>query len=197
MRRAPRQRFPFFISTCDQRWTMGPEKLSGGEKTPDDFLRILNSILEQNLENGAKISKLLKNMVFLESVLDELIDGKQIERTTIDRSDTDIRSFFSELMPVLDNLERLKQAVMETGSEEWRNGIALLFEKMMELLKTHGFQMSAVTGMAFDPTRHEAISTEYNSHLSAGSISEIIESGWLYKDSVLRYAKVAVTKNRE
>ncbi len=176
---------------------MNPENLFGAERSPDDFLRILNSILEQCVENGTKISTLLKNAVFLESALDELLDGKQIERATIDGSDNDIRSFFSELIPVLDNLERLKQAVMETGSEEWRSGITLLFERMMELLNSYDFRLSAVTGTAFDPARHEAISTEYNPHLPPGSVSEIVESGWLYQDTVLRYAKVTVTRNRE
>jgi molecular chaperone GrpE len=176
---------------------MNAGSLFGAGKPPDDFLRILNSILEQGVENGAKISTLLKNIVFLESALDGLLDGKQIERAAGDGSDNDIRSFFSELIPVLDNLERLKQAVMQTGSEDWRSGITLLFERMMELLNSYDFQLSAVSGMAFDPERHEAVSTEYNSHLPPGSVSEVIESGWLYQDTVLRYAKVTVTKDRE
>ena len=196
-RRIPKPRFPFIISAHDRRWTASPEDLPRGNKALDDFLRALKNIFEQNVENGAKISKLLKNVVFLESALDELLDRNHVDRVAANRADPGIQAFFSELIPVLDNLERLKQAVIETGQEEWRRGMTIFHEKMMEVLNTHGFHTSAVTGMAFNPAHHESVSVEYNSHMPSGSISEIIESGWLYKDSVLRYAKVTVAKGND
>ena len=182
-RRASRVRFPFIIAGVEQKATASPETLK--------------SILEQNIENGAKISKLLKNWVYLESALDELLEGNNVEQATDNDAQLDMNAFFSELIPVLDNLDRLRQAVMETGQEEWRNGMDIFHGKMMDLLKSRGLHTSAAIGMAFDATRHEAVGVEYDSHLPQGSISDIIESGWLYRNTVLRYAKVTVVKERE
>lgn len=182
-RRAPRVRFPFIISGVDQKATASPETLK--------------SILEQNTENGTKISKLLKNMVYLESALDELLEGNRIEHAADDGTETDMSGFFSELIPILDNLDRLRQAVMETGQVEWKNGMDIFYGKMMDLLISRGFHPSATVGMAFDATRHEAVGVTYGSDMQQGSISEIIESGWLYGNTVLRYAKVTVVKEKE
>ncbi len=180
-RRVPRVRFPFIIASVDQKATASPETLK--------------SILEQNIENGTKISKLLKNMVYLESALDELLEGNHIEHAAGD--ELDMSGFFSELIPILDNLDRLRQAVMETGQEEWRDGMDIFHGKMMDLLKSRGFHASAAIGMAFDAARHEAVGATHDPHMPQGSIWEIIEPGWLYGNTVLRYAKVTVVKEKE
>lgn len=190
-RRIPKPRFPFLIGKrgmTDGKAIAGPWP---------DILQILQSIIKQGTDTAEKVSRLLKNTAFLESSLDELLARPQTEEAReppaeAGREEADIPSFLTNLIPALDELERVRRTVMESGLEEWKRGMRISWDKITALLDAHDFRMSARVGMEFNPLHHEAVGTETNPHLPAGSVSSVIENGWLYRDSVLRYAKVMV-----
>ena len=49
-------------------------------------------------------------------------------------------------------------------------------------------------GENFDPELHEALTTTNDSKIDDNSIVEIYESGYKYKDLIIRHAKVVVNK---
>ena len=196
-RRPPKPRFPFIVESQLGKSVTQSTARSRSDVTFDGIRQLFERIVEQYDANDEKTAKILKKIVFLESSLDEIFETDRIERTDNNDSDPEFKSFLSDLLPVLDNIERLADLVVESGQKEWVRGITIFHEKILDVLNTRSVRTSAKKGMAFNPAHHESISMDYDSHLPAGSISDIIESGWLYKDSVLRFAKVIVAKNRE
>ena len=202
-RRFSKPRFPFIIAdietvTADRNReaSSNGEDRSQRDESLEEVLRLLQQIGERNELIDERITKLLKRMVVLESSLDELVERAETEQKEGDESDSAMRTLFAEILPVLDSLEQLRRAVMESGEEEWQRGVTMLFEKVLNILEARGFRMSASMADKFNPEYHESVGVNCNSHLPEGTITDVIESGWLYNDSVLRYAKVTVSKGK-
>ena len=103
-------------------------------------------------------------------------------------------AFYSQLIPVLDGLESVRAAIGTSGDESWKKGIDLFYEKLHLLFETKGFKSSARVGDVFDPSIHEAIGAEASSIVPAGTVSQVVQNGWMLGDRVLRYAKVVVAR---
>jgi molecular chaperone GrpE len=96
-------------------------------------------------------------------------------------------------LPVLDDLERaLKEKPTSDGLETWANGIDLIYRKLVTALESDGVMAMKVDGEIFDPNLHEAVAQiESESHKS-GQIVEVIETGYMIGERVLRPAKVCI-----
>ena len=176
----PKQRFPFLIYPYEQKLITSCQ---------GDILKPLEKIVAQNDESREKISKLLTKIGFLQSSFEEFLEKEQEE--------SEIEAFFRKLIPLLNNLHSLKQAVEETGEEEWKKGVAFFYEKLLSLFSEYNLKISAERNMPFDPALHEAVGVEYNSDMPDGSIISVIENGWIYNSKVLRFAKVVISKENE
>jgi molecular chaperone GrpE len=100
-----------------------------------------------------------------------------------------------ELLPVFDNLDRaLAHAEAEEGDEEHHitKGIRLVQQDLLGALSRIGIEADSPKGETFDPHVHEAIAQQPVEGAAPGTIVEVYQSGYRYKDDVLRPAKVVV-----
>ncbi len=183
--RKPKPRFPFIISPYETEKDGSPGM---------EILPMLQNILSQNEETKERISKLYKKLGFLESALDDFLNREPPGR---EPTGQEMAAFLTRLIPILDSLDSIKRTVEESGQEDWKQGIAFFHEKLINHFASYEFKPSAEIGMAFDPSLHESVGVERQSDLAPGSITEIIQPGWLYKGQVLRFAKVIVARARE
>lgn len=104
---------------------------------------------------------------------------------------------FVDLLSIVDDFERAlaeadKQSQTRAQLEQWFTGFALIEKSLHKLLAKFG-----VTAMAdettFDPEKHEAI-MQVDSDKESGSIVGVLQKGYMFKDAVLRPAKVSVAK---
>lgn len=104
-------------------------------------------------------------------------------------------SLITELLPILDNIERALQAPQT--SEETRSfarGFEMIRQQFLEKLEKAGVKEIAAEGTAFDPTRHEAVMAVENEEHPADTVINVVEKGYTLNDKVLRAAKVIVTR---
>src|SRR3954465_2222376 len=100
-----------------------------------------------------------------------------------------------ELLPSLDNLDRaLLAAEAQEGDEEHHltKGIRLVQQELLAALTRVGIEPYTPEGEAFDPHQHEAVSQIPVEGTSTGTIVQVFQPGYRYKDEVLRAAKVVV-----
>lgn len=98
------------------------------------------------------------------------------------------------LLPIVDDLELAFQnipAEVEQGGNAWLEGLRQIQKKLMQLLEDRGVTVIAKEG-AFDPSRHEAVSSEPSETVESGHIIATLRTGYEYKDRVLRPALVRV-----
>ena len=101
-------------------------------------------------------------------------------------------SLAGRILPVLDSLERALE-----GAEEgpFTEGIQLTRDNLLEALEAEGVTPISVQEI-FDPSTMEAITTLPASEEHPDStVVDTLESGYLYKDRVLRPARVVVAKD--
>jgi molecular chaperone GrpE len=97
-----------------------------------------------------------------------------------------------ELVPVLDNLERaLKSA---EGDSELAKGVALVLNELEGTLQRAGVESYDPSGEPFDPTWHEALSTQPRDGTESGIVIETLERGYRLDGQVLRPARVVVSE---
>ena len=95
-----------------------------------------------------------------------------------------------EFVGVVDNLER---AVSAGGAaEDLKRGVEMILRQMQELLRRHGVKEVAAAGAPFDPSMHEAVSREERPGVTAPTVVEELQRGYLLHDRLLRPAMVKV-----
>ena len=100
-----------------------------------------------------------------------------------------------ELLPSLDNLDRaLAHAEAEEADAEHHltKGIRLVQQELLAALTRVGIEPYSPEGEAFDPHQHEALSQMPVEGTATGTIVQVYQPGYRYKDEVLRAAKVVV-----
>lgn len=100
-----------------------------------------------------------------------------------------------ELLPGLDNLERAIAAAEAQEADEEHHmtkGIRLVQQELLAALTRVGIEQFSPKGEPFDPHQHEAISQMAVDGVETGAIAEVYQSGYRYRDEVLRPAKVVV-----
>lgn len=101
----------------------------------------------------------------------------------------------TKLLPILDDFERAFLAVPE-GLDKltWVNGIALIHRKMQIVMEAEGLEAIRTEGQKFDPSQHEAITTEDRDDMEDGAIIAEAQRGYKLGDRVLRPTLVRVAR---
>jgi molecular chaperone GrpE len=95
----------------------------------------------------------------------------------------------SDLLPVLDNLER----ALEAGGDI-REGVRATHEQLVTVLGREGLAPVFSDGKAFDPEVHEAVMSQPSEEHEDGTILQTFERGYLLNGKTIRPAKVVVAK---
>ncbi|MDR3604093.1 MAG: nucleotide exchange factor GrpE [Syntrophaceae bacterium] len=99
-----------------------------------------------------------------------------------------------ELLPVIDNLERaLTHGHQEDESNPVTQGVKMVLGMFNEVLKKYGVIELDSLGKTFDPQFHEAIAQEPTQDVGPNTVTRELERGYMYKDKLLRPAKVVVS----
>jgi molecular chaperone GrpE len=99
------------------------------------------------------------------------------------------------LLPGLDNLERALNAAgqdLAPSSTKIAEGVSMVLRQFKEALGKVGVREVQTQGLAFDPTRHEAVDMVSVPASDDGLIMEEVQRGYLLHERLLRPAKVVV-----
>ena len=100
----------------------------------------------------------------------------------------------SSMLPIVDDFDRAKATAEDEKTEEsFSEGIALVYNKLYNVLEGKGLKKMESTGELFDPELHEAITKipAPNDEMK-GKVIDTIESGFYLNDKIIRHAKVVV-----
>lgn len=104
-----------------------------------------------------------------------------------------IEAFAQELLPVKDNLERgLHDDVAAVTVESVREGATLTLKSLEQVFARFGIEEVSPMGEAFDPERHQAMSTVPTGGHKPNTVIEVVQKGYLLNGRLLRPAMVAV-----
>ena len=106
-----------------------------------------------------------------------------------------IQSFASEVLPVLDNLERaLDVKVDDENIKNYAKGFEMIHSQLIHILKNEGVEEIDALNKPFDANYHNALMQEAKEGVESGIVIEVLQKGYMLKDRVLRAALVKVSE---
>ena len=161
----------------DERYPSFVDKLKKEAEEKDARLKeYINAYKEKNAET------------------DELRIRLQRENET--RLDQFKANLFARLVPILDNLQRAEaSAKASTDFESLKQGLNLVINQFVRELKDNDVQVIETAGKKFDPKIHEAFMAQDTEDPEQDNmILEELEQGYLFKEKLIKAAKVKVAK---
>lgn len=95
-----------------------------------------------------------------------------------------------EILPILDSFERAIDA--ECTDEAFKNGMQMIYNQFLDVLKKIGVEEMEAMGKEFDPNIHNAIKQIDDENFDENTICEVFQKGYKLGDRVIRHAVVAV-----
>lgn len=96
-----------------------------------------------------------------------------------------------EILPVLDSFDL---ALGHELPKDVERGVLLIRSQFEDILRKRGFdEIEVKEGDEFNPERHESIG-EMESDAPEGKVAEVVQRGYLFRDKVLRPARVRLSK---
>ena len=98
----------------------------------------------------------------------------------------------TQILPILDNMERAAQFSPEDAESPIAKGIALTVKSFAETLSKMGVEEIEALGAQFDPNLHNAVMHVDDEQYGENEIVEVLMKGYKRGDKVLRYSMVKV-----
>lgn len=103
------------------------------------------------------------------------------------------KEVIEKLLPVIDNFERgLAGASEEEHDSPFVKGMDMVYKQLLTNLEELGVKPIAAVGQEFDPEFHNAVMHEDNEELGENVISQELQKGYMFKDTVVRHSMVKV-----
>jgi len=170
------------------------------EEIESDNFENENSDTEMIDERDRRISELEEQVKELqEKVLRKAAEFENYKRRTendqFNLLNYAAESFITKLLPIIDDFERSMDHIDDLGnSNSVKDGIKLVYEKLQKLLHEQGVKKMQTKGEPFNVDYHDALMQRKDDSVPPHTVLEEIESGYLYRDKVIRHAKVIVSE---
>ena len=154
-------------------------------------LESLKNLLNQKEE---EIEKEKKEYLFLMAEFDNFRKRTLRERTDLIKSAAE--KALKGILPIIDDFERGLEAIRDTNdAEAVKEGMRLIYNKLIKYLADNDVKEMQSTGAAFDTELHEAVAmVPAESDEERGKVKDTVSKGYTINDKVLRHAKVVVAQ---
>lgn len=136
--------------------------------------------------------KLLRTLADMENL------RRRTEREVADARAYAVTNFARDMLTVADNIRRALDSVpaeqVDGPFKALVEGIELTERDFLKSLERHGVRRLDPKGAKFDPNMHQAMFEVPNSEVPAGTVLEVVQTGYAIADRVLRPALVGVAK---
>ena len=108
------------------------------------------------------------------------------------------QNVIGELINPIDMLIQIVNMPASTPEvQNYQMGFQMIANQLVDILKGEGLAPVEALGKEFDPKKMQAMETAWDSEKPEGIVLKVMQTGYLYKDRVLRPAMVVVNKKIE
>lgn len=165
--------------------------------------------------NTLTLDEALKQIAELEKKLAETSDKmlralaeadntrRRAERERQDTAKFSVSSFARDMLSVSDNLRRALNAIppeQREQNEQLKNiytGVESTERELLRVFESNSIKKIEPLHQKFDPNLHEVLFESPDTDKPAGTVVQVIESGYMIHDRLLRPARVGVAKGTE
>lgn len=159
-----------------------PDEKKGSGKKKKKFLKDKKDQKIEELND-----RLLRNMAEFENF------RNRSEKEKSAMFEIGAKSVVEKILPVVDNFERGLSAVSGDEKENaFVKGMEAVYKQFTAALSEIGVTPIEAVGREFDPNLHNAVMHDEDDSMEANMVSEELQKGYMYKDSVVRHSMVKV-----
>jgi molecular chaperone GrpE len=140
----------------------------------------------------AKVAELQDKFLRAKAEAQNVVRRAQQERTEAVRYGN--AELLRALLPVVDDFERTLAAASGGQTVPVVEGVKLIYDKLIKLLRDQGVEALEVVGKPFDPTEHAAIMQQPSDRHEQGTVIQEVQQGYRYGDRILRPAQVIIAQ---
>ena len=168
---------------------------SGEGKAPD--------ATEESVEPGDDLAALLEaSQAEVAALKDQALRGQAEAENIRRRAARDVENahkfalekFASELLPVIDSLEKAVESAQGDESAAIGEGVELSLKLFLDVLEKAGISRIHPVGEPFDPQLHEAMAMVENPDAEPNSVLDVMQAGYTLNGRLVRAAMVVVSK---
>lgn len=168
---------------------------ASGETKPAGEAEIFAVIDALNAENASLKDKALRTMAEMENL------RRRTEKEIADARIYAVTSFARDLLTVADNMRRGLESVSPESHatadgplKALIEGVELTERDLLNTLERHGVRRIEPQGTRFDPNQHQAMFEVEDASVPSGTVTTVVQSGFMIGERVLRPAMVGVAK---
>lgn len=160
----------------------------------DEPLQRIEALQQQLLDAQQAVEKEKKEYLFLMADFDNF--RKRVLREKAELIKNGAEKALKGILPIVDDFERgLEASKAVSDAESIRQGMELIYSKLVKYLSDNGVKAMETTNAVFDPEIHEAVAMVPAADESQkGLIIDTTQKGYTLNDKVLRHAKVVVAQ---
>lgn len=118
---------------------------------------------------------------------------KRTEKEKSHMYEAGAKDIIEKILPIIDDFERGLGTVEEGNKQDsFVQGMEMVYKKLMTTLEGIGVTPIEAVGQEFNPDFHNAIMHVEDENFGENIISEELQKGYMYRDSVVRYSMVKV-----
>lgn len=181
-------------TTCEEEVEVQEETLQEGN---EEVIISKKKRIEQLEAEVAKLQKELAESTnnYYKAYADAQNLKKRLQNEADQVRKYRIQGFASEVLPIIDNLERaLSQKVEDEAIKNYVKGFEMIYQQLINALNNEGVKEIDALNQPFDPNFHQALMQEAIEGVESGMVVEVLQKGYMLKDRVLRAALVKVSE---
>ncbi len=178
------------------------------DRTPETPLDMATNDLATPAE-GTEADRLAKAEAERDEMKDRLLrtladmenQRRRTEREVADARTYGVTGFARDMLNVADNLRRALESVpaearagMDGALKALVEGVELTERDLLKTLERHGVRRLEPQGQKFDPNHHQAMFEVPDATVPNGTVTQVVQAGYVIGDRVLRPAMVGVAK---
>jgi molecular chaperone GrpE len=121
-------------------------------------------------------------------------DGENSAMNALQQQADDNHNRYLRAQADFDNFRRRTIKEKEEITQAFAKGVDMIYRQLFQVLEAEGLKQMEPVGQPFDPEWHQAIMQVESDEYEEGIVVEVIQSGYMLKDKVIRPAMVKVSQ---
>jgi molecular chaperone GrpE len=162
------------------------EKQPAEEPRLEELQKRLETLQKEKDEIFAKLQRVSADYInFQKRVPKQVADTVAYEKEKLIKS----------ILPILDNFELTLQNAETVGNiDDFVKGVKIIYDHLLDILKSHNVEQINALGEKFDPSQHEAMTHRAEPEKENGVVLEEFQKGYKLDGRVFRPSRVIVNK---
>lgn len=167
----------------DAEQTEKKDKKKKGSSKSEEFEKKIKELEDKNAELSDR---------FLRKVAEFDNYRKRTDREKLESVSLGVSNALQNMLPVYDALALAAEA--ECADETYKKGVEMTLQTFRNALEKLDVREMDVLGQPFDPKFHNAVMSEAVEGVESGTVTKVLQRGFMQGDRVLRFAMVAVAE---